>query len=90
MPCTFHALAENDRQNSNIAQELSDSLKAFTDNADNSLYSAVRPVPMNDFEITSRELFDFNVDELAMEGGEDGKETERMDWFSGRFKSDKQ
>ena len=60
-------LAENDRQNSNIVQELCDSLKTFTDNSDNSLYSAVRPVPMNDFEITSQELFDFNVDELAME-----------------------
>ena len=60
-------LAENDRQNSNIVQELCDSLKTFTDNSDNSLYSAVRPVPMNDFDITSQELFDFNVDELAME-----------------------
>ena len=60
-------LAENDRQNSNIVQELCDSLKTFTDNSDNSLYSAVRSVPMNDFEITSQELFDFNVDELAME-----------------------
>ena len=67
---TFHSsslheeICENQKQNTDVAQEVCNSLQAFTDDLEQS-YS--QEMPMNDFEINSGEVFDFNVDELALE-----------------------
>ena len=67
---TFHSssldeeICENQKQNTDVAQEFYNSLQAFTGGLEQS-YS--QEMPMNDFEIKSEEVFDFNVDELALE-----------------------